>query len=156
MKISSLRVSLAFLLAPIVPCTLYVVTLSAMSGQWSGIVSFLFPMIAVCLALNLSICLPAYLLLQRFWKVRLIECLVAGIFTAIALNLIIYLMTVSMFTDGSNYSASDSGGATYINNKITTHGVYTAILGILYQAGLGASIGFCFWVIALWRNPKKL
>ena len=147
------RISAAFLLAPVVPCTLLVLLTAAEAGQWNGALFIAASMIVVSIALGLVICLPAYLLLQRFWKVRLIECIAAGICTAILLNIAIYVVAALYLPESG--SAADSGGPTRIDGKLTDHGRVVALWGVAWNMLLGASIGFCFWAIALWRGPSE-
>ena len=147
------RISAAFLLAPVVPCTLLVLLTAAEAGQWNGALFIAASVIVVSIALGLVICLPAYLLLQRFWKVRLIECIAAGICTAILLNIAIYVVAALYLPESD--SAADSGGPTRIDGKLTDHGRVVALWGVAWNMLLGASIGFCFWAIALWRGPSE-
>jgi hypothetical protein len=147
------RIPLGFVLAPIPPCTLLTLVLAAIAGQWNGFTFFTGAMIVVSLVVSLTVGLPLYLLLRRYWRVRLVECLVGGAVSAAVLNLAI-IVAMGSFMDGRNYSAGDSGGATYTDGKLTEHGRAVAIRDFVQQLLLGASIGFCFWGIALAPTPS--
>lgn len=147
------RVPIGFLLAPVVPCAFVALVSAVIAGLWNGAMFMATAMITVSLALSLVVCLPTYMLLKRFWQVRLVECVVAGAGTALALNIALYLVTAISFPN-TGYSAGDSGGDTYIDGKLTPHGRVVALQGIGAGMALGGSIGFCFWAIAVWRNPR--
>lgn len=53
----------------------------------------------------------------------------------------------------SSYSASDSGGPTVENNKLTPHGWASAITGALLIAAYGAGVGWLVWRTAYKRSP---
>ncbi|MEP6609304.1 MAG: hypothetical protein ABJA83_11565 [Burkholderiaceae bacterium] len=125
------------------------------ANQWSEGLPFFGLMVAVCLVLNIAFGLPMYLVLRRFWGVGLKECLGAGVLIAVFFNLGAFLAVAIAFPD-SHYSAGDYGGATYIGGKLTPHGWFQTAITLVYNMGLGASIGLCFWVIALWRNPQRV
>jgi hypothetical protein len=148
---SNWRVPIGFALAPLIPCALVVGILSALSGHYDGALFFFSAMVVVSLAVTLIMGVPLYLVLRHYWRVRLLECLGSGALAAILLNIFIHLFRIFAFAD-THYSAGDSGGATFLDSRITRHGVEEAIRDGLIQTLLGISIGFCFWVLAIWRN----
>jgi hypothetical protein len=125
-----------------------------LAGRADQALTFIVPAVFVCLALILVLCVPAYLLLQRFWKVRLIECVIAGALVAVILNVGLYVASWVALS-GVTFSAGDSGGATYVDGQLTAHGWVVAAKGVLFNVVLGASIGACFWILALWRAPRN-
>ena len=148
------RTAIAFLLAPIAPCAAYGLWPAAMAGRASEALVFVVPAIMVCLAVTVVFCLPAYFLLRRYWKVGLVECVVSGAIAAVLLNVVLFVASRVAFSDGG-YSAGDSGGATYIDGKLTAHGWAVALQGVLYNMILGVSIGVSFWLLAFWRSPAS-
>ena len=148
------RTTIAFLLAPIAPCVAYGLWPAAVAGRASEALVFVVPAITVCLAVTLVFCVPAYLLLRRYWKVGFVECVASGAVAAVLLNVVLYVASRVAFSEGG-YSAADSGGATYIDSTLTAHGWAVALQGVLYNMFLGASIGASFWLLAFWRAPAS-
>lgn len=148
------RVPVGFLLAPAAPCAIYVLTMAAIAGQWNGAVFIFWALTATSIGTSLAIALPIYLLLNRYWKVRLIECLLGGAGTALLLNLVLFLVIAYAFPE-RGYSAGDSGGDTIVNGKYTQHGMVQVALGVIQSMFFGATIGICFWFIALYRPVTK-
>ena len=149
-----LRVAAAFLLAPPLGCLGLATGLSVTSGQSSGFVFMVAAMSVVSLGLTLLLALPAYLLLSRFWRVRLIECLVAG-----SLIGLVPSVAGEFIPKDGGYSAGDSGGDMIINGERTPHGRRVAIRAAAFQAVFGSAIGALFWAIAFYRpgrGPKPL
>lgn len=138
-----LRVLLAFLLAPVLPCILLSGALSAANDQWGGFVFGLVAMLFVSEGLILVLAIPTYFALRRFWKVGRLECVVAGMLVGLAPAAIGLLLP-----SGSGYSAADSGGPTIIDGKKTPHGIKTEIKAGLLQSTFGGTIGFLFWAFA--------
>lgn len=147
---SNLRVIAGFFLAPVLPCTFAGLLPALIVGHAAQALVIIVPMILVSLALIIVLCVPAYLVLCRYWRVGLLECLAAGVTAALLLNVALYIFSTIAFS-GGGYSAADSGGPTYIDGQLTMHGWWVALLGLAAHALLGASIGFCFWFIAFWR-----
>ena len=144
------RVAAALLLAPPIGCLVAVTALSVASGQSDGFLFMVMAMSIVSLGLTLLLALPAYLLLIRFWRVRLVECLVAGSLIGVVPSVV-----GEFIRPHSNYSAGDSGGETVINGERTPHGVRVVIREGVYQAGFGCAIGALFWIIAFYRPSRR-
>jgi hypothetical protein len=148
MKQQRWRTPIAFFLAPVLPCAAVTLTLSALSGQWNGLLFGFAAMLIVCEALTAALAVPAYLALKRFYKVHLAQCVLAGMLVGLTPSLI------GAFTPtSSGYSSADSGGHTIINGKLTPHGFVVEVQGAAFRSVLGGVIGACFWVLALYRRP---
>jgi hypothetical protein len=138
------RTFMGFLLAPVVPCTLFVLVMSSVSDQWGGTLFMLLAMLAVSACLSLVVALPIYLALKRFWKVRMRECVLSGVLVAVLVNAVGLIWPVD-----PGYSAGDSGGPTIVNGQRTPHGYASAFVGTLSSSAFGATIGLCFWLFAI-------
>lgn len=147
------RLVLGFALAPVVPCVGLVLASAALAGQWDAIAFTITTTLAVSLVVSLVCGVPLYLVLRRYKRVSMIDCVVGGAAAALVLNLVLYGAVRLAFRNGG-YSAGDSGGATYVDNHLTVHGAVVAAEGILANLALGACIGLCFWFIAL-RPPSR-
>ena len=123
---------------------LYATAMSAFANQWSGFRFVLLSMIVVSEVLSLIVAVPLYFLLRRFRTLGLLECALSGVAITILLNLV-----TAIVSGGPGYSAADSGGPTIVDGHLTGHGIVNVMLGTAVQSVLGASIGLCFWVIAV-------
>jgi hypothetical protein len=146
------RVPFGFVLAPVLPCTLAGLIPAAIAGRVLEAPSIVIPTILVSLALILVVYVPAYFLLKRFWRVRLLECLLMGGATALILNIGLLAVSAILFSGGGD-SAGDSGGPTIVDGRLTPHGWWGAVHGLTYHVLLGVSIGLCFWFIAIRQRP---
>ena len=147
------RVPAGFVLAPVLPCGFLVLGSAALAGQWNAIGFGIISMVTVSWAVVAVFGVPSFLMLRRVKKVSLVDCLAGGACCALLLSLALHALATFMLRDGG-YSAGDSGGATYINNRLTSHGVYVELQGLLSNLILGAAIGACFWGFAL-RPSRK-
>ena len=147
----SLRTSIAFALAPVLPCGLLTLALSALSSQWSGLAFGFVAMLVVCEALILVLAVPSYLILKRFYKVQLVQCAIAG-----ALIGVVPALLGAFFSPSESYSAGDSGGPTIINGATTPHGRAVEVQAAAFQSALGALVCGCFWALAFYRRPGEV
>ena len=143
------RVPLGFLLAPVLPCALMTIPGTLATQDWNGAFVFIYAMVIASLVITLFVAVPIYLLLARFWRVGFVECLVSG--TAIGA---LATLALTLIPANSNFSASDSGGATVIHGAYTAHGWAQNFSAMSDAAVLGAAIGFAFWLIAIW-SPRE-
>jgi hypothetical protein len=119
--------------------------LAAASGQWQGIWFFIIATLVVSELVTIVVAVPAYLVLKRFRTIGLIDCVLAG-----AVIGLLFGLTGLVLPIGSGYSAGDSGGDTIVNGKLTTHGLFAAVIGAGFDCLRGAAIGFCFWLVAFY------
>lgn len=147
------RIPTGFVLAPVLPCGILMLGSAALSGQWNAIGFVVISMVTVSWAVIAVFGVPSFLMLRRVKKVSLVDCLAGGACCALLLSLALHALATFMLRDGG-YSAGDSGGATYINNRLTSHGVYVELQGLLSNLILGAAIGACFWGFALGPSRK--
>jgi hypothetical protein len=138
------RVPVGFLLAPLAPCGLYATAMSILANQWSGFLSIVVAMTAISEALSLLVAAPLYFLLRRFRPIGVLECVISGVAITVLLNVILLI-----FVGGPGSSAGDGGGPTIVDGHPTGHGLLSALVGTAVQSMLGATIGLCFWVIAV-------
>jgi hypothetical protein len=147
----SWRTIVAFVLAPVLPCGLTTLALSALSSQWNGFVFGFLAMLVVCEGLIVAVAIPAYFAFKRFYKVQLAQCLIAGALVGLVPSLV-----GAFFSPSEGYSAGDSGGPTIINGTTTAHGRVVEAQAAVFQGALGTLIGGCFWTLAFYRRPAQV
>lgn len=142
-----LRVALAFVFAPVLPCMAYAIAWAATTSQIGHpVVVTLAIIIVVAIAWGLIVGLPVLVALNRWWTAGIKECVLAGAVVALLLE------AARLIAPNSSYAASDEVGATYVNGRLTPHGWAAEGQFCMQLVLLGAAIGFCFWVIAFWRG----
>ena len=144
------RVPVAFAVAPVLPCALYVAPGLVRYPDWTGTRLLFAYEMAAAEFLTLLVAVPAYLILRRFRVIGLLDCLLAG-FTIGAL----FSGVVLFVPSHAGLSAADSGGPTVVNGHMSWHGVLVNLEGVAIFALLGASIGLVFWLVGIRRPQRK-
>lgn len=138
------RVPAGLLLAPLVPCALFEVAESVMTGDWIGFWLLFFAMVAVSEVIGLFVALPLFLILRLLRPIALLDCVAAGF----GITVLVEFFSLA-FSSRGEYSDFNGGGTMFSNHYPTGHGYLSVIVGVAGPAVLGATIGLCFWVIAL-------
>src|SRR5215470_15786251 len=144
------RLPVAFLVSPVVPCTLYAVPDLVMWHNWGGARFTLVVGLVVAEAMVVVLALPAYLVLRRYRTIGLWSCFGTGFLICVGTSCVSQLFTLN-----PGYSAGDGGGATIVNGHLTAHGFVMSIVGATVFGVMGALTGLVFWLVGIYRRPSS-
>ena len=130
------RIPLGFAAAPLLPCALLSSIAYVVLGKPWGVFPVFVGMVGVCYIVTLATAVPLYVVLRRRWEISIRKCLGSGALVAV-------VVTVCLLLLGFVHAAHPAGSAMILR----------ALKVTLASALLGASVGFCFWVVGIWRNP---
>lgn len=124
------RTLIAFALAPVLPCALVALALSALSSDWDDLSFLLVAMLAAREWLIAVLAVPTYFAVKHFYKPRPAQCVTAGAFVGLV-PAVIYV-----FLGPSGEPAKQLQDA-------------------VASSAFGATVGGCFWALAFYRRQPE-
>jgi uncharacterized PurR-regulated membrane protein YhhQ (DUF165 family) len=159
-----LRVGLALWVGAVVGTCFIVIAMVAPAVVYpthSGAVDSFLRLVALialvsfmCFSVGLAfIGAPAWWLLHRFGRRSWLDALLLGFFLTFVCTVLLLAQDSLWPTPGSNFQASDSGGATVINNRLTAHGWANIIKMAALVAVAGGGAALAMWRVAYRKRP---